>query len=210
MNKNNELIDLYKRESIEVFNSIDNEKIDELLNLIWDAYNGDHCIFVCGNGGNAGFVGNLVSDLSLHPFVCEDKSKKFESNKRLRVLDLCVSNTTITGLMNDLGPDHIFSGQLEVHGRSDDIIIGFSGSGNSKNVLEAFKVAKEKNIKCVLITKNGEAKCASYSDLTIEIKGVSNFPGQTGKNNNNFHFEDVLSKITHIVTGLFKKKVQNL
>lgn len=205
-----QLIELYKHESNLVFEKIENKSILKLLEILWNAYENDKCIFACGNGGNAGFVGNLVSDLSLHPFVGEDKSKKFESSKRLRVLDLCVSNTTITGLMNDLGPENIFSGQIEVHGRPGDVVIGFSGSGNSKNVFEAFKVAKERNMNCVLITKNSNAKCANISDLTIEIKGDSNFPGQTGKNNNNFHFEDVLSKITHIVTGLFKKKIQNL
>jgi D-sedoheptulose 7-phosphate isomerase len=205
-----ELIDLYKKESKNSFDNIDNKKIIKLLEIVWNAYIDDRCIFACGNGGNAGFVGNLVSDLSLHPFVCEDKSRKFYSENRLRVIDLCVSNTTLTGLMNDLGPEHIFSGQVEVHGRKGDVIIGFSGSGNSKNILEAFKIAKTKNMTCVLITKNKNAKCSEYSDLEIEIQGISNFPGQTGKNNNNFHFEDILSKITHIVTGLFKKKVQNL
>ena len=112
--------------------------------------------------------------------------------------------------MNDRGPDHIFSGQVEVHGREGDVIIGFSGSGNSKNVLEAFKLGKEKSMTNVLITKNSNGKCAEFSDVTIPILGDSNFPGQTGKNNNNFHFEDVLSKITHIVTGIFKKRVQSI
>jgi D-sedoheptulose 7-phosphate isomerase len=208
--KNIDLIKLYKEESKNVFDNIDEISVDKLISFIWDAYQHDNCIFACGNGGNAGFVGNLVSDLSLHPFVCEDKSKKFKSNKRLRVIDLCVSNTSITGLMNDLGPDHIFSGQLEVHGRENDVVIGFSGSGNSKNILESFKVSKARNMKTVLLTKNKKGKCAQHSDLIIEITGNSNFPGQTGKNNNNFHFEDCLSKITHIVTGIFKKKVQDL
>ena len=39
--------------------------------------------------------------------------------------------------------------------------------------------------------------------------GTSEFPGQTGGNNNNFHFEDILSKITHIAVGLLKEKVHN-
>jgi len=205
----NELIDLYKKESRCVFDNIDNENIIKLINLIFNAYKNDNCVFCCGNGGNAGFVGNLVSDLSLHPFVMEDKSKRFKSEKRLRVFDMCVQNTSITGIMNDLGPDFIFSTQLEIHWRKGDTIIGFSGSGNSKNVVEAFKVAKSRGINTVLISKNLRGKCEDYTDLGIEIKGISTFPGQTGKNNNNFHFEDVLAKITHIVTGILKEKIQN-
>ncbi len=57
--------------------------------------------------------------------------------------------------------------------------------------------------------RNKENKCNEYSDLTISLEGTSEFPGQTGGNNNNFHFEDILSKITHISVGLLKEKVQN-
>ena len=48
-----------------------------------------------------------------------------------------------------------------------------------------------------------------FSDLTISLKGTSEFPGQTGGNNNNFHFEDVLSKLTHISVGLLKEKIHS-
>ncbi len=83
------------------------------------------------------------------------------------------------------------------------------GSGNSGNVLEAMKVAKDKGMKTILVTRNKENKCNQYADLTISLEGTSEFPGQTGGNNNNFHFEDILSKITHISVGLLKEKVQN-
>ena len=84
-----------------------------------------------------------------------------------------------------------------------------SGSGNSGNVLEAMKVAKDKGMKTILVTRNKENKCNEYADLTISLTGTSKFPGQTGGNNNNFHFEDILSKLTHIAVGLLKEKVHN-
>ena len=84
-----------------------------------------------------------------------------------------------------------------------------SGSGNSKNVLEAFRVAKEKGMKTILVTRNSVNNCNDFSDLVISLEGTSEFPGQTGGNNNNFHIEDVLSKITHISVGLLKEKVSN-
>ena len=84
-----------------------------------------------------------------------------------------------------------------------------SGSGNSGNVLEAMKVAKAKGMKTILVTRNKENKCNQYADLTISLEGTSYFPGQTGGNNNNFHFEDILSKLTHIAVGLLKEKVHN-
>ena len=150
-----------------------------------------------------------MSDLALHPFVGEDKSKALKIDKRLAVVDLCASSTMMTGLMNDLGADHIFSGQVEVYAKEGDLIIGFSGSGNSKNILEAFSRGKEKGTANVLITRNPEGKCAPYCELVIEVPGDSTYPGQTGKNNNNFHFEDCLAKLTHLATGILKGRIQN-
>ena len=64
-------------------------------------------------------------------------------------------------------------------------------------------------MKNILVTRNSINNCNEFADLTISLEGVSQFHGQTGGNNNNFHFEDILSKITHIAVGLFKEKVHN-
>ena len=64
-------------------------------------------------------------------------------------------------------------------------------------------------MKTILVTRNEINKCNDFSDLTISLTGESIFPGQTGGNNNNFHFEDFLSKLTHIAVGLLKEKVNN-
>ena len=69
------------------------------------------------------------------------------------------------------------------------------------------KYAKDIGMKSVIITRNSPCKAEELADVLIEIKGISEFPGQTGNNNNNFHFEDCISKITHITTGILKLKV---
>ena len=74
---------------------------------------------------------------------------------------------------------------------------------------EQKKKAREKKMKTILVTRNSVNNCNEFADLTISLKGTSEFPGQTGGNNNNFHFEDILSKITHISVGLLKEKVHN-
>ena len=70
-------------------------------------------------------------------------------------------------------------------------------------------ICLQNGMKTILVTRNKENKCNQYADLTISLEGTSDFPGQTGGNNNNFHFEDILSKITHISVGLLKEKVHN-
>ena len=208
MNKT-ELINLYKRESNSVFNSIPSVEIAKFVDMVFEVYENEGTIFAAGNGGNVASVQNLVVDLNMHPFVSEDKGKQTIPRNNFKCVSLCSDQATITGVSNDLGYQHIFSEQLKYQGDNKDMFFGMSGSGNSGNVLEAMKVAKEKGMKTILVTRNKENKCNQYADLTISLEGTSEFPGQTGGNNNNFHFEDILSKITHISVGLLKEKVHN-
>jgi len=208
MNKIN-LIELYKKESTDVFNNIPTQDIVEFVDMVFDVYENEGTIFAAGNGGNVASVQNLVVDLNMHPFVSEDKGKQTVPRNKFKCVSLCSDQATITGVSNDLGYEHIFSEQLKYQGGVGDVFFGMSGSGNSGNVLRAMKVAKEKGMKTILVTRNIVNNCAKYSDLMISLEGSSTFPGQTGGNNNNFHFEDILSKITHISVGLLKEKVSN-
>ena len=204
-----DLIDLYKKESADVFNSIPSTDIDKFVEMVFDAYENEQTVFACGNGGNVASVQNLVVDMNMHPFVSEDKGAQTIPRNKFKCVSLCSDQASITGIGNDLGFRFIFSEQLKYQGVEGDIVFGMSGSGNSKNVLEAFRVAKEKGMKTILVTRNSVNTCGDFSDLVISLEGTSEFPGQTGGNNNNFHFEDVLSKITHISVGLLKERVHN-
>ena len=203
------LINLYKKESNNVFDSISSTEIAKFVDMVFDVYENEGTIFAAGNGGNVASVQNLVVDLNMHPFVSEDKGSQTIPRNKIKCVSLCSDQATITGVSNDLGYEHIFSEQLKYQGEEGDMFFGMSGSGNSGNVLEAMKVAKDKGMKTILVTRNKENKCNQYADLTISLEGTSEFPGQTGGNNNNFHFEDILSKITHISVGLLKEKVHN-
>ena len=203
------LIERYKIESHYAFNLIPNKDIVRFVDMVFDVYEREGTIFAAGNGGNVASVQNLVVDLNMHPFVSEDKGSQTIPRNRFKCVSLCSDQATITGVSNDLGYEHIFSEQLKYQGEEGDMFFGMSGSGNSANVLEAMKVAEDRGMITVLVTRNKENKCNPYADLTISLEGTSDFPGQTGGNNNNFHFEDILSKITHISVGLLKEKVQN-
>jgi D-sedoheptulose 7-phosphate isomerase len=177
--------------------------------FVFEAYENERTVYACGNGGNVASVQNLVVDMNMHPFVSEDKGSQTIPRNSFKCVSLCSDQATITGVSNDLGFGSIFSEQLKYQGVEGDILFGMSGSGNSQNVLEAFKVAKEKGMKNILVTRSAINKSNEYADLTISLDGVSEFPGQTGGNNNNFHYEDVLSKLTHISVGLLKEKINN-
>jgi len=209
MKKLNDWVELYKKESSSAFDNISTDKIVEFVDMMFEAYENEQTVFACGNGGNVASVQNLVVDMNMHPFVSEDKGVQTIPRNKFKCVSLCSDQATITGVSNDLGFRFIFSEQLKYQGVEGDILFGMSGSGNSKNVLEAFRVAKERGMKTILVTRNLINNCNDFVDLTISLEGTSEFPGQTGGNNNNFHFEDILSKITHISVGLLKEKVYN-
>ena len=205
-----ELVKLYKHESTAALTSISDSSIVDFVNLILKAYKNEQKVFACGNGGNVASVQNLVLDLNMHPFVSEDKSARKGGRNKFQAISLCDSAAAITGMTNDIGFENIFAEQLKYQASKGDILFAMSGSGNSKNVIEALKIAKEKGMVCVVMTRNLTTKSDEYADLMLRItSNKSSFPGQTGGNNNNFHYEDCISKVSHIAVGILKQYVEN-
>lgn len=204
------LIDLYKQESSNVFTKLDNDSILKLVDLAYNCYLREGTIFVAGNGGTTGFLQNFSVDLNMHTFVSEDKSQLSEIKRnKFKCINLCAEQSTITGISNDLGFNHIYESQLLYQASNDDLFIGMSGSGNSPNIVQAMKYCRKIGVSTILITRNKNSLAKDLCDLFLFIDGISNFPGQTGSNNNNFHFEDILSKLTHITCGLLKTRIGN-
>jgi len=210
--KDNEIIKLYFKEKI---NILENMMLDEYISniknicdIVWACYINNGTLYACANGGGAGLVDNLTTDLAFHPFVSEDKSISLKGIKRLHTKNLGASAGVLTGLSNDLGYDNVFVEQLREEMTINDLIIGFSGSGNSKNILNAFEYANNIGAKSICISGRGGGKANEIATINIVIPGVSSFPGQTGGNQNNFHIEDLQVEISHIITGIIKMRVQ--
>ena len=205
-----ELVKLYKHESVAAFTSISDASIVDFINLIIKAYLNEKKVFACGNGGNVASVQNLVLDLNMHPFVSEDKSERKGKRNKFQAISLCDSAAAITGMTNDIGFENIFAEQLKYQASKGDILFAMSGSGNSGNIVKALKLAKEIGMICVVMTRNQNTKSDEYADLVLRINSFdSRFPGQTGGNNNNFHYEDCISKVSHIAVGILKQYVEN-
>lgn len=202
------LIKLYIEESHKVLDYLILDEVEAFCNSILDCYRNGNEVFVCGNGGNAAYAANLVTDLNIHPFVSEDKSEAKKRINSFRATDLSNHGSTLTGLANDLGIDSVYSEQVSAFGKPNDLLIAFSGSGNSSNIKKAIEIANSIGMKTILITR-GDGVCTALADVVVNILGESTFPGQTGKNIGNFHFEDAMSKLSHMATGLLKKEVGN-
>ncbi len=204
------LIKSYFKEKEAIHTNIDIKKIYKLFEEIKKTYLKDGTIFIMGNGGSSGIAEGFAVDIRTHPFVSEDKNKT-TNLRRPKVICLTESSGALTGISNDIGFDYVFSEQLKNFLRPEnknDLLIVFSSSGNSPNMIEAINYAKNKKVKTCSVSGRGGGKASRLVDIPIIIPGKSsNFPGQTGKNDNNFHIEDIQNSISHIVTGLLKKFV---
>lgn len=117
-------------------------------------------VFACGNGGSA-------TD-SMH--LCEELVGRYRGDRRpLPAVSLNTDTSVLTCIGNDYGFDSIFARQVDALCKKDDILVGFSTSGNSENILNAFQTAKEKGVTTILLSGKGGGKIKSLADHTIIV-----------------------------------------
>lgn len=144
-----ELINKHIQEHNDVLESISqlDESIEKVANIFISCLENDGTIFWCGNGGSASDSQHLAGEL-VGRFVDE--------RKPLKSIALTADSAVMTCIVNDYGYEHIFSRQVEALSSKGDVLVGISTSGNSKNVLNAFEIAKIKGVKTIaLLGKTG-------------------------------------------------------
>lgn len=201
-------IRLYLAEKQRILTDLPVPAIEKAADMLFRTYAEGGTVFMMANGGNAGTLDHAFCDLKHHPFVSEDKSTALGTDvRRLTVVNLCTSAAELTGLVNDLGSDDMFAASLAPFVTPRDLVMAYSGSGNSPNVVRALQVAVDAGARTFAMTKGDGGRCRALADATLVVPGTSAFPGQTGKNDNNFHFEDEMLSVNHMLTGLLKQHV---
>ena len=117
-------------------------------------------ILFCGNGGSAADAQHLAAELS---------GRFYYDRPPLAAESLTVNTSFITAVANDYSFDNIFARMLNGIGQEGDVLIGLSTSGNSENVIRAFKAAHEKGIITVGLTGEDGGKLAQLSDFIIRV-----------------------------------------
>jgi len=136
------------------------QKINNAIKMIEDNFLNNKILFTCGNGGSAADANHIHAELV----------GRFERNRRaLNVISLNSNPAFITAWSNDIDYETIFSRQLEAFPNNSGLLFGISTSGNSKNILNAAKLAKDKGIKVICLTGKGGGKLAEFSDILIDI-----------------------------------------
>jgi D-sedoheptulose 7-phosphate isomerase len=135
--------------------------VNELLNVLRKAYEDEKTIFIMGNGGSAATASHFVCDFNMG--ICRHRSKKF------RMISLNDNVPSMLALANDIGYESIFLEQLKCLFQPGDYVMGISGSGNSENVIQAIKYAKQHEGITLALTGYSGGKLKALVDHNIHV-----------------------------------------
>lgn len=150
-------------EHLSVIDAVARENVGDIVivaRLIAKSLAAGGCIFWLGNGGSAADAQHLAAELV----------GRFKNNRRaLRSIALSTDTSVLTCVANDYGYDDVFARQVEALGRSGDVLVGISTSGNSENVIRAFLMAKELGLSTVSFLGKGGGRSRDLADRSIVI-----------------------------------------
>lgn len=136
-------------------------KLEEASQLIVSCLKSGNKILLCGNGGSAADAQHIAAEII----------GRFESERgALPAIALTTDTSILTAVGNDYGYESIFERQVQGLASQGDVLIGYSTSGNSRNVIKAVKVAAEKNCKVITLTGKGGGALANLADIDLCIE----------------------------------------
>ena len=142
-------------EDEELFNEI--IKVGEVL---IEVYKRGNKLLIAGNGGSAADAQHIAGELV---------SKFYFDRPALPSIALTTNTSIITAIGNDYGYEYLFSRQIEANGVKGDVFLGISTSGNSKNIIEGIKKAKEKDIITIGLVGETGGEMKDLCDYIIKV-----------------------------------------
>jgi D-sedoheptulose 7-phosphate isomerase len=144
-------------------NMLDSECIDQAATvaaaMVASLRSGGKVLFF-GNGGSSMDAGHLAAELS---------GRFYRDRPGLAGISLSDSTAAVTAIANDYTYDNVFARQVRALGRSGDVAVGLTTSGNSRNVIEALNAADEIGIFTVALTGQSGGKVAGTVDVCIQV-----------------------------------------
>ena len=140
---------------------------NELSDLVLKA--GFECLKCIKGGGKIILFGNGGSASDAQHIAAEFVGRYVRERKGLPAISLATDTSALTAIGNDYGYINIFSRQLSGIGNKGDILYATSTSGNSKNIIEAIKMAKEMDIKVIGLTGAESGEMKDLCDYLINV-----------------------------------------
>lgn len=151
------------------------DDIKKAADLMLECYKNNGKILVCGNGGSAADCEHIVGEL-MKGFMMERKLSDERIPEDLRenlqgalpAISLPSQSAIISAFANDVKPDFVYAQLTYGYAKENDLLIGISTSGNSKNIVNAVKVAKAMGVKTLALTGMNESLLSGLCDVTIK------------------------------------------
>ena len=147
------------KETLKTLESL-SERIYCIHNVITEVFNSNKKLLICGNGGSAADAQHFSSELT---------GRYEKERKSLPAISLSTDTSALTSISNDFGFENVFSRQIEGLGSSGDILFVISTSGNSRNILNGIRKAKEMNIKTIGLLGGNGGDVGKEIDYSITI-----------------------------------------
>lgn len=175
--------------------SVCRNDIEKAVNLLEDTYNAGGTLMFCGNGGSCADCDHIVGELmkgflSLRPADSDAKAMLIEKygddGKRIAdklqrgipAVSLAAHAGVMTAFANDVDPELIYAQMVYAYARPNDLVMGISTSGNSKNVVAALKTASAIGLKTIGLTGKRECAMDEICDVVIKVPETETFKVQ--------------------------------
>jgi D-sedoheptulose 7-phosphate isomerase len=163
--------------------------IADVIDVLQRARMQGNQVFIMGNGGSASTASHFVCDLA--------KNTRREGMPHFRVIGLTDNMAIFSAYANDEGYENVFSKQLANLIQPNDIVIGISASGNSKNVLNAIEESQKYNVTTIGFTGFDGGRLGQMVNINIHVKS-----------NIIEHVEDIHLMLEHMIVKAIKEQVQ--
>ncbi|PWJ60388.1 D-sedoheptulose 7-phosphate isomerase [Dyadobacter jejuensis] len=155
----NQLVDGYISQLKETLDKLDRKEVVQFAEVIENARQNGNKVFIFGNGGSGSTASHFACDIN--------KGVSLGLEKRHRIIALTDNIPTMLAYSNDLSYDEVFVEQLKNFLEPGDVVVGISGSGNSKNVLKAIEYANGQNNLTVGLTGFGGGKLREMAKMSV-------------------------------------------
>ena len=159
------LVEAHIRRSIEAKERLLQESLDDIVaageRLTVALKNGGK-LLACGNGGSAADAQHIATEYLVRYRATPERPS-------LPAISLAADSSALTAGGNDFGFDRVFSRQIEGLGRPGDALLAISTSGNSVNIIEALKTARDRGLSTVLLTGGDGGRAMREIAAAIDV-----------------------------------------
>jgi len=178
--------DTYLEAFVSALRGLDRAALGTIMKVLADARTQGKEVFVAGNGGSAAIANHFECDVT--------KGTVVEGHPVLRSRSLVANQSMLTALANDLGYDAVFEKQVEYFGQQGDVLVLVSSGGNSPNVVNACRAARERGLVTVALVGFAGGRLKDIADHVLHVP-VDNYG----------IVEDTHQAVVHLISQFLKK-----